>query len=95
MKRRIMEKLFGVKPMTVIELQAEPWAPTMPGETPLEEQYKSMNAERFRKNIAYARATAFDEFYLWGVEWWYWLGEKHNNWEIWNEARGLFAPINK
>lgn len=95
MKRRIMKKLFGAKPMLVIELQAEPWAPTMPDKTPLEEQYKSMNAERFRKNILYARATAFGEFYLWGIEWWYWLGEKHGNWELWNEAKGLFAPISE
>jgi hypothetical protein len=90
MKRRIVEKLFGVKPIIVVELQAEPWAPTMPNETALEEQYTSMNVARFRKNIAYARATAFDTFYLWGVEWWYWLGEKHGNWEMWDEAKTLF-----
>lgn len=91
MKRRVMEKLFGVKPMIVVELQAEPWASTMPDETTLEEQYTSMSAERFSKNISYARRTAFGEFYLWGVEWWYWLGEKHGNWEMWHEAKGLFG----
>ncbi|MDO8600123.1 MAG: beta-galactosidase [bacterium] len=90
MKRRIMEKLYGIKPMIVVELQAEPWAPTMPQETTLEEQYKSMDVNRFRKNVSYARNTAFDTFYFWGVEWWYWLGEKHGNWEIWNEAKELF-----
>lgn len=90
MKRRLMEMMFGVKPMIVVELQAEPWAPTMPNETALQEQYKSMDLGRFRKNISYGRAAAFDTFYLWGVEWWYWLGEKHGNWELWNEAKTLF-----
>ena len=30
------------------------------------------------------------EFYLWGAEWWYWMKEKQNKPEIWDEAKKLF-----
>jgi hypothetical protein len=48
-----------------------------------------MNLEQFRENIEFARKTGLDTFYLWGAEWWYWLKEKQNNSEIWNEVRNL------
>jgi len=61
----------------VVELQAEPW---MSGgsvtSTPLSEQFKSMDLERLKKNIGYAKATGMSRSYLWGVEWWYFLNEK-------------------
>lgn len=88
-KSQIIEKLFNKK-VIVVELQAEPWGPMLLYDSPLEEQEKTMNLEQFRKNIEFAKETGFDEFYLWGAEWWFWLKEKQNQPEIWNEAKKLF-----
>ena len=89
-KAQLIEKIFNKK-VVVIELQAEPWGPKLLYESPLEEQEKTMNLERFTANIEFAKKTGLDEFYLWGGEWWYWLKEKQNNPEIWNEAKKLFS----
>ena len=88
-KAQLIEKIFNKK-VVVIELQAEPWGPKLLYESPLEEQEKTMNLERFKANIEFAKKTGLDEFYLWGGEWWYWLKEKQNKPEIWNEAKKLF-----
>lgn len=75
----------------VTELQAEPWVLHLPiASRSLEEQSISMNPEQFRANIDFARRTGFDEFYLWGAEWWYWLKTTQGQDEIWNDARELF-----
>jgi hypothetical protein len=73
-------KVFGKKSIDsyIIELQAEPWLPDKSvHETPLKEQYKSMDIMRFRKNVSYAQRVGMSRSYLWGVEWWYWM-EKQN-----------------
>ncbi len=74
----------------IIELQAEPWAAGWIPHLSVEEQYKSMNPEKFNQIIDYAQKTKFKESYLWGVEWWYWLKETKNNSQMWNEAKKLF-----
>jgi len=88
-KAKIIKFLFGKK-VIVGELQAEPFGPVLLYDLPLEEQEKTMNLERFEKNIEFATKTGFDTFYLWGGEWWYWLKEKQNRPEIWQEAKKLF-----
>jgi len=81
-----------VKKVIVTELQAEPWPSNQRSipDTPLDEQYKSMNIATFYKNIEFARRVGFPDVYLWGVEWWYWIKEKGNA-DFWNAARQLFA----
>jgi len=49
-----------------------------------------MNPEQFKKMVGFASGTGFDEFYLWGTEWWYWMKEKHNDPRIWDIAKILF-----
>jgi len=88
-KAQLIEKIFNKK-VVVVELQAEPWGPKLLYESPLEEQEKTMNLERFKANIEFAKKTGLDTFYLWGGEWWYWMKEKQSQPEIWNEARKLF-----
>ncbi|MFH1462627.1 MAG: beta-galactosidase [bacterium] len=88
-KAQIIEKLFG-KEVICVELQAEPWGPKLLYDSPLEEQEKTMNLQRFQKNIEFAKKTGLKEFYLWGGEWWYWMKEKQNNPQIWQEAKKLF-----
>ncbi len=88
-KAKYIEKIFNKK-VIVVELQAEPWGPKLLYDSPLEEQEKTMNLERFKANIEFAKRTGFDTFYLWGAEWWYWLKEKQGQSEIWQEAKRLF-----
>lgn len=88
-KAKLIKWIFN-KEVICIELQAEPWGPKLLYDLPLEEQEKSMDLERFQKNIKFAKKTGLNEFYLWGTEWWYWLKEKQNKPEIWNQAKKLF-----
>jgi len=88
-KAQIIKMVFD-KEVFCGELQAEPWGPVLTHELPLEEHQKTMDLEQFRKNIKFAKETGFNEFYLWGAEWWYWLKEKHDQPEIWEEAKKLF-----
>ncbi|MCD6270825.1 hypothetical protein J7J24_00510 [bacterium] len=88
-KAWLVRKIFK-KPVICVELQAEPWGPVLLYDLPLEEQKKTMNLERFKKVIEYAKNTGEDTFYLWGAEWWYWLKEKHKDSQIWEEAQKLF-----
>lgn len=88
-KAEYIKKLFNKK-VIVGELQAEPWGPKLLYDSPLAEQEKTMTLERFKYNIDFAKKTGLDEFYLWGAEWWYWMKEKQNQPEIWNEAKKLF-----
>lgn len=79
-----------VSEIIVSELQAEPWVKSTIATTPLEEQFISMDANRFWKNVEYAQRIGFSETYLWGVEWWYWLKEKHNDESMWNAGKELY-----
>lgn len=92
---RIKEKLARLligdfqKDFIVIELGMEPWLKRQPYETTPEEQFKVFDFAFFQDSIQYAKATGFDEYYLWGAEWWYWLKVRHNNPQFWHEARKL------
>ncbi|HAT74417.1 MAG: Beta-galactosidase [Candidatus Moranbacteria bacterium GW2011_GWF2_36_839] len=77
----------------VAELQAEPWIQGWTVDATLEEQFKSMNEEKLRENVTYARQVGFPEIYLWGVEWWYWLKVEKNYPAVWNTARELFNEV--
>lgn len=88
-KALLIYKMFGKKTICV-ELQAEPWAKEPFSNVPLDEQYKTMNLQKFKDNIEYAKQTGFDTFYLWGAEWWYWLKQAKGNPDIWNQAKILF-----
>jgi hypothetical protein len=89
-KAEIIKKLYN-KDVIGIELQAEPWTRTPYIDATVEEQTKTMNIIQFTKNVEYAKATGIDTFYLWGVEWWYWMKATQNQPEIWNEAQKLFV----
>jgi len=88
-KAGIIKTMFNKKVMCV-ELQAEPWGPKPIYNSPLSEQYKTMNPDLFLKNVEFAKETGLDTFYFWGAEWWYWLKEKQDQPQIWQEAQKLF-----
>jgi len=79
-----------VQKIIIVELQGEPWGPTLILDMPLEEQYKSMNAVQFRKNVEFVKDVEFSEAYLWGGEWWYWLKVKKGDDSMWEAAREIF-----
>lgn len=85
-------QLLGLINKKVIgtELQAEPWCKQSIINASLDEQMTTMDIEQFRKNIDFAKRTRISAFYFWGAEWWYWMKEKHNHPEYWEEARYLF-----
>ncbi|MBU2539622.1 cellulase family glycosylhydrolase [Patescibacteria group bacterium] len=88
-RAKLINMLFG-KEVQCVELQAEPWGPVLLYSLSLKEQTKTMDLEKFKYNIEFAKKTGLDTFYLWGAEWWYWLKDKQNQPEIWNEAKKLF-----
>ena len=85
-----VKKVTGIDKVIIIELQAEPWSHKMIYENTLEEQFKTMDFERFKGMINYTYETGFDEAYLWGAEWWYWIKENHNIDSYWLEAQKLW-----
>lgn len=91
-KEWIVRLLTKQERFIVIELQAEPWAPGSLRDIPLEEQWKTMDAEKLRETIRYARQVGFPEVYLWGAEWWYWLREMRQEPALWEAAREVFVP---
>ena len=85
----LIKTLYGKKVIGV-EVQAEPWGPELLYNISVEEQKKSMDLERFVKNIEFARNTGLDTLYLWGGEWWYWLKKVKGDDSMWNEAKKVF-----
>jgi len=90
-KAKYIDALFG-KRVIVGELQAEPWGPgKLLADTSIEEQDKAFDMNQFQKNIKFAKSTGFDEFYLWGAEWWYWRKQVAQDPTFWNQAKTLFS----
>ncbi|MEK7067673.1 MAG: beta-galactosidase, partial [Patescibacteria group bacterium] len=77
LKANLTEFLSMPKPrdLMVIELQAEPWGPKPYYQLTKQERERTMNLEKFRDILEFARLSGFREFYLWGVEWWWWERE--------------------
>lgn len=77
------------KDMIIHELQAEPWVPSGYDlrQTSIEEQDKSMNAERLAARIEYGKGTGMKEMYLWGAEWWYWRKVTLNDPSLWDTVK--------
>ena len=92
LKANLTEFLSMPKPrdMIVIELQAEPWGPKPYYQLTKEERERTMNLEKFRDILEFARLSGFREFYLWGVEWWWWEKEVNGDGSMWEEAKKLF-----
>jgi hypothetical protein len=74
----------------VIELQAEPWAPGWVAGFPITEQFKTMDEDKLRENVVYARRLGFPTIYLWGGEWWYYLKTQKEHSGLWETGREIF-----
>lgn len=86
------QKLLQGKPSILHELQAEAWPPDGQNITDisLEEQNKSIDADRLRDGFEFGRATGLREIYLWGAEYWYYRKIILNDPGLWNVARQEF-----
>lgn len=83
-------KIMGISQdrFWVAELQSEPWFTNSdPTNTPLDVQHETMNEKRMKKHIEYVRHMGVKRAYLWGVEWWYFMKEKHDDERYWNVAK--------
>lgn len=74
----------------VSELQGEPWEPRSLAVTPPLKAVENFSPAYFSDTIAYAKSAGFEEYYLWGAEWWYWMRERHGDDRYWEIARALF-----
>ena len=68
------------------EVQAEPWGPVRNYILRQDEVDKTMSQADFEGIFEFTAESGFDEFHLWGVEWWYHMKEKHNNSFYWDTA---------
>lgn len=93
--KKILIRAFANKDdAIVIELQGEPWLSGWTTGFPLDEQLKSMNSEKLKDNIQFAKNAGFSEIYFWGVEWWYWTKVNQNYPLVWETAKEIFEKNN-
>ena len=88
-KHSLVRLIYGAKPTMVIELSSEPWLLQPLVDTPIDIQLQRMGIDKFNEIINFSSKTGFDDFYLWGAEWWYWLKQQGYP-EHWDRARELY-----
>lgn len=88
-RRALLIKWFFGKDVINIEYQAEPWSNISVKDLSPEERDKTMTHDLFKSDIEFAKKTGFNEFYFWGVEWWYWVKTKQGDGFYWDEARNI------
>ena len=88
-KKNIVRLFAKPQDWIVIELQAEPWGPVPYQNLSKEERDRTMNLQKFKEILEFSRKAGFKEFYLWGVEYWYWERAEGRP-EMWEEAKKLF-----
>lgn len=93
--KKLFARIFtGQDNFIVIELQGEPWLSGWTTGFSLEEQLGSMNSEKLKDNVQFAKNTGIPEIYLWGVEWWYYLKTQKSYPFLWDDARLIFFENN-
>lgn len=74
----------------LVELQAEPWfTDQMTAREDVKKQASWFSVRNFKDNVEFGKKTGFDEDYLWGVEWWYFMAGKGDSSYL-NYAKSLF-----
>jgi len=91
LKQKIIRWLTGAqdKKFIVVELQAEAWGRVEIPLLPYSEQIELFSPAYFEDTIKFARRTGFDEYYLWGAEWWYYAKQEHADARYWDIAKKL------
>jgi len=91
-----LKKNFGSffakpKKWVIIEMQAEPWGPISYTEMSEQDKARTMDVEKLKDILEFGRQAGFKDFYLWGVEWWYWEKEVKGNRAYWDMAKEVFS----
>lgn len=89
-KEKVIALQYGYKPTMLIELSAEPWLVEPVVNVPLAIQFTRMDVEKFNSILDYAKDTRYDQQYLWGAEWWYWL-KLQGHPAMWDRGVELFS----
>lgn len=88
--RSSLTRIFapGNKKTIITELQAEPW---LGGGVfaSVDEQANLFTKKDLENYLNFAQKTGFDEIYLWGVEWWYFMSQNGHP-EYLEYAKSLF-----
>lgn len=89
-KSSLVRDIFarGNQKTIIAELQAEPWLANGAFLSP-DQQAKLFTVAELKSNINFSKKTGFNEAYLWGVEWWYFMAE-HGHPEYLDYAKTLF-----
>lgn len=89
---RMKAFILGINPdkIKITEVQAEPWGPVRNYLLRDDEVNLTMSQQDFNSVFEYTKSSGFDEFYLWGVEWWYHMKELHKNNFYWDTAISKF-----
>jgi hypothetical protein len=87
----LIKRISPLERVIVAELQGESWH-TGEGltEMTLEQHNKSLSLKQLKKNIEFTRRAGFDEAYLWGAEWWYFMKTEKEYDGYWEEAKKLW-----
>lgn len=88
-----LQKIVNHRDMMIDELQAEAWPPNEKSitQTSLDEQNKSLDAQRLKDRFQYGRATGMRSINLWGAEYWYYRKVVLHDPSLWNVAQQEFA----
>lgn len=89
-KEQALFWMYGERPTYLIELSAEPWLIAPITEVPLAVQFSRMNVETFEDILTYAEKTRYQNQYLWGAEWWYWLHQQGES-AMWERGKQVFT----
>lgn len=89
-KKNLASLLAKPDSWLVIEMQAEPWGKEPYQNLSQAERDLTMNIEKFKSMVEFGRQSGFKEFYLWGVEFWYWELSRGRP-EVWQYARTLYS----
>lgn len=73
------------------ELQAEAWGSKDIIELSIEEQNKTMDAQKLSERIDYGLQTGMKRVDLWGPEYWYWRKTKMNDDSLWEAAKASIS----
>lgn len=88
-KAKFVKWYFDLDEVIISELQGEPWTETEIQNQNLRDQFTGMNLVLLEDNLEFARQAGFDEIYIWGAEWWYWLKEVKDIDDFWNLIKEL------
>lgn len=89
---QLIKLLTPIQKVIVAELQGESWhKPNVNlAMMTLSDHNLSMSLQQLKDNISFTRRAGFDEAYLWGVEWWYYMKTQRDYPGYWDEAKKLW-----